>query len=217
MNRRTRFFLFIRKRAWRFFFVSLALLATTLIVFSMLNLFRLKPSDGAAIFAGLLAFAIVWWQGYLIKEQMQLQALIELDKEWNSTEMLAKRHKAWGATGSVEKDSVEPVLEFLEKVSTLEKWNVVAAELIWDTFGWYVWRYYYYSFSAIQELREDWTNLTDPTLYCDLQSLWIKLLYLEVKERNKRRHSGRRELADIEAIQELEKTKPKFAGAEKKA
>src|SRR5260370_40145475 len=136
MNRRSRFFLFIRKRAWRCFFVFLALVASTLIVLSMLSVGDLRPSEGAVIFGGLLAFAIVWWQGYLIKEQMQLQALIELDKEWNSTEMLRKRHEAWAAdTVSVVKDKIEPVLEFLEKVSTLEKRNVVAAELIWDTFG----------------------------------------------------------------------------------
>lgn len=60
------------------FFLGLAGL-----ILSIFQIAGLKRSD-CPTFVGLLAAAIVWWQAHLIKEQMQLQAIIELEKEWNS-------------------------------------------------------------------------------------------------------------------------------------
>src|SRR6266849_540141 len=106
-------------------------------------------------------------RGHLIKQQMQLQAIIELDKEWNSTEMLAKRKAAWTSENEPAIDDIESVLEFLEKVSTFEKEGVISPDLIWDTFGWYVSRYYCYSKAVIkgirgnEGLRRKWTPTRD--------------------------------------------------------
>jgi hypothetical protein len=164
-----------------------AIFCVIVIVLSMLHKFCLKPSDGAAIFAGLLAFVIVWWQGYLIKEQMQLSTIIELYGEWNSKEMLEKRKLAWKDQHSPDRDTIEDVLEFLEKVSTFEERGVISTNVIWETFGWYISRYYCYSKSEIDELRREWTpGHPDLTLYEDLQVLYPKLLDLEVARRNKK-------------------------------
>ena len=203
----------MKKLYWLFFFLCFVGLAG--VCLSMFQIAGLKPSDGATLFAGLLAGTIVWWQGHLIKGQMQLQAIIELEKEWNSNEMLTKRKNAWSANDKPDKGHIEGVLEFLEKVSTLEKRGVISDDLIWDTFGWYVWRYYHYSKYVIAELRDDWTNMTDPTLYGDLEELWNKLLKCEVAERNKRRRTGARELTTEEVIAELDNTKKRFVQTEK--
>lgn len=189
-------------------FVLLACLAVVFIVLSMFHVASLKPSDGAVVFAGLLTFAIVWWQGSLIKEQMQLSAIIELDREWNSSEMLAKRRRAWTDQNLPNKHTIEGALEFLEKVSTFEKEGVISCSLIWDTFGWYVWRYYHYSKGVIAELQEEWApGHADLTLYENLKALNDKLLGLEV---------ARRRLSDRSVKEELDKTKDKFVSAERR-
>ncbi len=75
-------------------------------------------------------------------------------------------------------------LEFLEKVSTLERDRYITRHLIWDTFGWYVCRYYYYCRKDIDDLRRKWTNGSNPTLYQDLQHFYDRLIAIEAQERN---------------------------------
>jgi hypothetical protein len=162
-------YLALRSNKLFVFFLSLFLICTSGIVLSLLQRACFKPSDGATLFAALLAAAIVWWQGYLIKRQMKLQAIIDLHKEWNSGEMAANRRAAWNERDQADKFKIENVLEFLEKVSTFERRGAVSANLIWDTFGWYLWRYYHYSAKVIGELRKEWTpKKPDQTLYQDL-------------------------------------------------
>jgi hypothetical protein len=197
--------------------VFIVLFATCVlgIILSLLHISCLKPSDGATLFAGSLAAAIVWWQGHLIRQQMQLQAIIELDKEWNSKEMLQSRMAAWSPRSlfapcdlsTVKKEKVERVLEFLEKVSTFQKNHVISVDLIWDTFGWYLWRYSHYCREVIKELRHDWTpNHLDTTLYCHLQDLSDKLLACEMEYRS---------LTKEEIATELDLTKEKFVASER--
>lgn len=204
-----------RQTKWDFLFITMVAICLMGIVLSLLHAFCLKPSDGATLFAGLLAAAIVWWQGHLIREQMQLQAIIELDKEWNSKEMLQSRTAAWSdhlrfapsGPSKVNKEKIERVLEFLEKVSTFQKNGVISVDLIWATFGWYVWRYWFYSCEVIEELRRDWTpNHPDTTLYCDLQDLWDRLLACEMEYRN---------LTKKEVTTELDLTKEEFIASER--
>src|SRR5213080_2463556 len=49
----------------------------------------------ATLVVGLIATGVVWWQGTLIKKQIQFQSFIELDREWNSPEMLKTRETAF--------------------------------------------------------------------------------------------------------------------------
>jgi hypothetical protein len=55
----------------------------------------------AALLVGLVAAAAVVWQGYLIKQQIAFSTYLDLDKEWNSTEMI-KARKIVHAPGSSE-------------------------------------------------------------------------------------------------------------------
>ncbi len=100
-------------------------------------------SDRVVLFVGLLTGAIIWWQGHVIRRQMELQTAVGLYAEWNSKEMLQTRTAAW-LDDKPDPDTIEAVLEFLEKVSTFEKEGFISLGLIWDTFGWYLWRYYFY-------------------------------------------------------------------------
>jgi len=212
----------------KIFFISLfILLACVALVGIGLSLASrgggLRPSDAATIFAGLLAFAIVWWQGSLIMqqmqlqaEQMQLQAIIDLDKEWNSREMLKKRSAAWDDQNAPDKYSIEGVLEFLEKVSTFEERGVISSELVWETFGWYATRYFYYSEDVIAKLRKEWTPpREDPTLYEDLEALYNKLMSLDVERRNGKKGKDSPKLEEKDVKKELDDTRDRFIDSER--
>lgn len=189
-------------------FSLLFLVCAVWILLSVFHVACFGPSDGVTLFAGGLAGGIVWWQGHLIKRQMELQAIIDLHKEWNSREMAENRRGAWDDRNQADKNRIENVLEFLEKVSTFERRGAVSAELIWDTFGWYVWRYYHYSAEVVGELRKEWTpKKADQTLYQDLEALYGKLLKQETERRN---------LTEQDAKEELEMTKEKFISSERR-
>ena len=173
----------------------------------------LQVSDRAVLFAGLLTGAIVWWQGHLIRRQMELGTTVGLYSEWNSEEMLQTRGAAW-LDNRPNPDKIEGVLEFLEKVSTFEKEGFISRGLIWDTFGWYLWRYHFYCKNVIEEKRREWTPaVPDPTLYQDLERLYPKLVRMELAERNCRQSSGN-VLTEADIVRELEETKVKFIEGE---
>jgi hypothetical protein len=182
-------------------FISLIAIAVAGISFALRRKYGLEPSDGATIFAGLIAFAIVWWQGALIQEQMQLSTMLELDREWNSPEMLGKRRAAWNSQNEPDVERIEGVLEFLEKVSTLEKGSVISSDLIWDMFGSDVSRYHYYCKDVIETLRKRWTSgREDVTLYRDLQDLADELLKQDVKKGNVTADRVRKEFEDTKRL-----------------
>lgn len=83
-------------------------------------------------------------------------------------------------------------MEFLEKVSTLERDRYITRQLVWDTLGWYIGRYFFYCKEEIERLRTKWTHRYDPTLYQDLQRFYDRLLEFEGKQKN----LGKQEIED---------------------
>jgi hypothetical protein len=162
----------------------------------------LSTTDKVALSAALLTAAIIWWQGQLVNRQLAYGTVLDLYKEWNSEGMLKMRRNAWNPEKEVpNSENVEGVLEFLEKVSTLERDRYITRELVWDTFGWYVGRYFFYCKEEIERLRTKWTHRYDPTLYQDLEKFYCRLLALEAKQRNLKRH---------EIEEEYNQTRKKF-------
>jgi hypothetical protein len=176
----------------------------------------LKSSDEVTLFIGLVTGGVIWWQGHLIKKQMELSTIVDLYKEWNSEAMLRSRRAVW-LNAEPNPDTIEEVLEFLEKVSTLEEMGFISRVLVWDTFGWYVSRYYFYCKDLIPRLRRKWTDPnTDFTLYRDLERFYEKLVKMELAERN---CNGAivTKLTKAELELELETTKRKFIISERQA
>jgi len=174
---------------------------------------NLSQSDRVALFVGLFGGAVVWWQGYLITTQMILGTVVDLYKEWNSEHMLEKRSDAW-TNEEPNPETIEGVLEFMEKVSTLQRNRFVTQRLIWDTFGWYLGRYYFYSKNIIEHLRTKWTPQHDPTLYQDLERFYPILLRLEVEQRNEKRKPGSRPLTSTDIENEYRQTRKMFVESE---
>ncbi len=203
-------------------FSALFALGTLVLLGSLLGFLRgrgpwLKGSDLVTLSVGLLAGGVVWWQGHLLRRQIELQAVIDLYKEWNLGSMPKKRSAAWSAANTPDPNTVEDVLEFLEEVSALEKEGFVSHGLIWDTFGWYVWRYFFYCENLINELRKNWTpGMPDPTLYQDLEGFYHKLLRMEVEERNDRMGDEGGQLTEDDVKRELEETRTKFVESERR-
>jgi hypothetical protein len=166
----------------------------------------LNAEGKATLFSGLVAAAVVWWQGHLLARQLAYGTVLDLYKEWNSSTMVEARRKAWVvAEEGPNPETIEDVLEFLEKVSTLERDKYISRRLIWDTFGWYIGRYFFYCKDAIKDLRTYWTGKSDPTLYCDLERFYESLIKFEAEKRNLK-------VEDIE--KEYHDTKGKFVRAE---
>jgi hypothetical protein len=168
---------------------------------------------GVTALAALIAAVGVIIQARLLRKQIQLHGLLDLDKEWNSAEMAENRARAWTEGNEPDPGELEGVLEFLEKVSSLEEAGVLDAKLIWDlAVGWYLVRYSYYCRDAIKELRRKWTApREDRTLYKDLEELAEKLLRFEVRHRSKR---GARVTQEV-VCQELEASKKEFIESER--
>ncbi len=190
------------------------------VLFAMGCLILLKwGADRVTLFILLITGAVIWWQGHLIRRQMELNTTIDLYKEWNSAEMLRKRRTAWkrheaGDGWEPDPRTIEDVLEFLEKVSTFEKQRFLPRGLIWDTFGWYVWRYYFYCANVIGDLRNTWgPGSPDPTLYRDLEEFYPKMLRMELAERNYKRRDGKK-LTEKDVEQELDLTRDRFIESE---
>lgn len=165
----------------------------------------------ASAFAALgtvIAVIVFLWQGQTIKKQLELSTLVDLYQEWNSKEMLKKRALSFDTVDSgADLDKVEAVLEFLEKIASFHVGGILSEKLIWDTFGWYILRYYFYNKDKIKQIREKWGN--DKTLYCDLKELYGRLSKKEVKLR--------KEIEDLEELEiQFSEQRQKFIDEEKK-
>ncbi len=168
-------------------FILVTLAAAWVLIASLIGWTRLGAEGIATLFSGLVAGIVVWWQIRLLVRQLEYTAVQDLNKEWNSAEMVERRRSAWiVGKDTPNPETIEDVLEFLEKVSTLENKRYISSDLIWDTFGWYFGRYYYYCKNEIGELRKKWTKGNDPTLYQDLEHFYIRLLQSEAKQRKLR-------------------------------
>ena len=165
-------------------FSLLILTGSAVLLGALIGLVSLSSTDRVALFCGLLASGIVWWQGHLLARQLAYGAVLDLYREWNSVEMLHVRRNAWDREKEcASRETIEDVLEFLEKVSTLWRNGYIGQKFVWDTFGWYVGRYYFYCRSEIDFCRTKWTHKPDPTLYQDLQAFYHRLLAVEARER----------------------------------
>jgi len=75
----------------------------------------------ATVFIGLLTLDVIWWQGHLIKRQLAFSTFIELDKEWNSREMLDVRKSVRDENGKWNLSNLEGPLEFFEKLASFSR------------------------------------------------------------------------------------------------
>jgi hypothetical protein len=154
--------------------------ALTLFLLGRLIIAARKPSWDeatmwAALLVGLVAAVVVIWQGYLIKQQIAFSTYLDLDKEWNSAEMIEARQRVH-EPGSKNWDHsrLEVILEFFEKLASMYKLSGDMAFIYESTLGWYAARYFLFArkHGQIDYLRELWKD----DLYRDLENLYT--LYL---------------------------------------
>jgi hypothetical protein len=140
---------------------------------------------------GLLAVIVVYSQLISLRDQLQLQALMEYSKQWNSKEMKETRKTAMNilklksVSQDVNIDPLEQVLELLEDFSSLANNKVIDQKLVWkSSLGWYACRYFYYSREnkSIKAIRCKWCSESqkDDTYYEELESLYKQYLDNEV-------------------------------------
>jgi hypothetical protein len=125
----------------------------------------------ATLFVGMLAADVIVWQGYLIKQQLAFSTYLDLDKEWNSREMIEAR-KAVHAPGSEHwnHSKLETILEFFEKLAKLFKISGDRSLIYESTLGWYAAQYFLLAreHGQIEYLRELWQD----QLYEDIEDFY---------------------------------------------
>ena len=133
----------------------------------------------ATLFVGLIAADVVVWQGYLIKRQLAFSTYLELDKEWNSKEMIEAR-QAVHAPGSEDwnHSRLEGILEFFEKLASMFKLSGDMPFIYQSTLGWYAAQYFLFAreHGQIKYLRDLWQD----HLYQDLEDLYTFYVRSEV-------------------------------------
>ncbi|MGD0217257.1 MAG: hypothetical protein ABSC45_07075 [Desulfobaccales bacterium] len=146
----------------------------------------------ATLGLAIITAAVIIWQGQQLKRQLELQVITELYKEWNEDEMFEARCslcKILPPEGIITDfgddtfDKVENVIEFLERIASYYMNSVLTKRLVWDTFSFYIMRYYFYTQKAIKEIEKYWGD--DKILYRDLSDLYNELIDYECNERNK--------------------------------
>jgi len=159
----------------------------------------------ATMVATLATALIILRQATLLGQQNQVNALIELQREWESPRLRALRSRS--AAEPADLKVLEPILEFLEEFAGFRKRNVLNNELIWDTtIGWHAAHYYFYNAENgnIEALRSRWG---DPSLFQNLEKiLWPSYVDNEIEER--------KTMDEAKIKQELTTTKPYFVEGE---
>jgi hypothetical protein len=134
----------------------------------------------ATLFIGFVAADVVVWQGYLIKRQLAFSTYLDLDKEWNSSEMIKARQNVHARNSEEWNDSLlEAILEFFEKLASMFKLSGDMPFIYESTLGWYAAQYFLFAreHGRIRHLRDLWK---DQLLYSDLEHLYSFYLKREV-------------------------------------
>jgi len=153
----------------------------------------------ATLFVGVLAADVVVWQGYLIKRQLAFSTYLDLDKEWNSPEMIEARQSVH-APGTEEWDysRLETILEFFEKLALMFKISGDMPFVYRSTLGWYAAHYFLFAreHGQIKELRDLWQ---DP-VYEDIESFYNFYLGREAghSKRSRRAWEKKRLATEVE-------------------
>ncbi len=133
----------------------------------------------ATLLVGFIAADVVVWQGTLIKRQLAFSTYLELDKEWNSKEMVEARQTVH-APGSEGWDHsrLEGILEFFEKLASMFKISGDMPFIYQSTLGWYAAQYFLFAreHGQIKYLRDLWQD----HLYQDIEDLYAFYLVSEV-------------------------------------
>lgn len=142
----------------------------------------------ATLLAGFLAVGVVWWQGSLIKRQLAFSTFIELDKEWNSEEMVETRKNVRDPQDQRDISRLEGALEFFEKMASFWLTGVLDTDLVCNsTLGWYAAHYYLFAreHGKIEHLRGP--DVWNDYVYGDLERLYKKYLTREAGHQDNQR------------------------------
>jgi hypothetical protein len=125
----------------------------------------------ATLFVGLLAADVILWQGYLVKRQLTFSTYLDLDKEWNSDEMIQTRQNVHAPkTEEWDHSRLEAILEFFEKLASMFRISGEMPFIYQSTLGWYAAQYFLFAraHGQIDYLRKLWQE----NLYADLEDFY---------------------------------------------
>jgi hypothetical protein len=152
----------------------------------------------ATLFVGFIAASVVVWQGSLIKQQVAFSTYLDLDKEWNSDEMVELRQtvhapdsKEWN------RSRLEGILEFFEKLAVMYQLSGEMSFIYRSTLGWYGVRYFLFAreHGQIEDIRKVWKE----HVYGDIEAFYDFYLTREVGRSKKARKAWEATLLTTES------------------
>jgi len=106
-----------------------------------------------------------------------IDTILKMDERFNSEEMKKIRQVAAKSLRDQTNTDVEDVLDFFETIGMLTHKGALDEEMVWNTFYYWVIRYWYAAKEYIETKRKE-----DPSIYSELIYLKERLIDIEKKK-----------------------------------
>ncbi len=138
----------------------------------------------AAIVAVLIAVITMWAESKRSRFSIGIDLILKLDNDFNNPTYKEIRKQAAVAfsSGDLSKGSnaIKDIINFFEGIAFFTKSGAVDKETVWHFFFSYMYRFWHFADKYIEEERN-----ADPTLYTACIDLYLQLLRIEKRERQR--------------------------------
>lgn len=118
-----------------------------------------------AVAAALIAAVALLVESRRSRFALGVELLLKMDERFSSPEMIGLRRKAAVSLQAKAYDDVEEILDFFEMIGLLVRKGALDEEMVWNTFSYWIHRYFQCAKSHIEEARQidrtTWENLVD--------------------------------------------------------
>lgn len=197
-----------------FIYAGMRFLCSTCIHWEWIKYFSFGATAWFTLYLAFIGLITLIVQTNGINDQLKMQTISKLYEEWNAPSMCEYRSKSAKAILennldiNSNRDKIETVLEFLERICSYTGKGILDKDWLWDNFGFYIERYYYYNRNNIKDIRIIWD---DSTLYKDTENVYPELIKDEL------RHIGKNPDSKEEMLifeKNLDRTKKLFLDSE---
>lgn len=132
----------------------------------------------AAVVAALAAVVALWTESRRSRFALGVDLILKLDERFNSEEMRRARRAAAKSLLDKTHTEADEVLDFFEMIGFLARRGALDEKMIWETFFYWIYRYWHCAKEYIERQREG-----DPTLWANAAHLYKRVVAIEKCER----------------------------------
>jgi len=117
----------------------------------------------AALATAIVAILTIWYEYRRSRFALGVELIMKLDDRFNSKEMQKKRQIAVESLPNKGNPSTSEILDFFELIGLLTRRGAIDEEIVWNTFSYSIYYYYYLAREYVKEVRKSdphmWENL----------------------------------------------------------